>query len=72
DSQGRRVVEPKAETKRRLGRSPDRADAVLMAFAEGRTPEGPGPLREDSLAEGVRAVLTDARRGRPLRRGMSL
>lgn len=33
DSSGRRVVEPKDKTKRRLGRSPDRADAVLMAFA---------------------------------------
>lgn len=33
DSQGRRVVEAKAETKKRLGRSPDRADAVLLAFA---------------------------------------
>lgn len=33
DSQGRRVVEAKDKTKRRLGRSPDRADAVLMAFA---------------------------------------
>jgi phage terminase large subunit len=33
DSAGRRVVEPKDKTKRRLGRSPDRADAVLMAFA---------------------------------------
>jgi hypothetical protein len=33
DSQGRRVVEAKADTKRRLRRSPDRADAVLMTFA---------------------------------------
>lgn len=33
DSQGRRVVEPKSDTKKRLGRSPDRADACLMAFA---------------------------------------
>lgn len=33
DSHGRRVVEPKAETKKRLGRSPDRADAVLMALS---------------------------------------
>jgi hypothetical protein len=33
DSRGRRVVEAKDITKRRLGRSPDRADAVLMAFA---------------------------------------
>lgn len=32
DSRGRRVVEAKSETKKRLGRSPDRADAVLMAF----------------------------------------
>jgi hypothetical protein len=39
DSQGRRVVEKKEETKKRLGRSPDRADAVLMAFWEGQ----PGP-----------------------------
>jgi hypothetical protein len=36
DSQGRRVVEPKSETKRRLRRSPDRADAVVMAFAVDR------------------------------------
>jgi phage terminase large subunit len=33
DSQARRVVEVKAETKRRLRRSPDRGDAVVMAFA---------------------------------------
>lgn len=39
DSRGRRVVEPKADTKKRLGRSPDRADAVLMAYWEGQ----PGP-----------------------------
>jgi phage terminase large subunit len=36
DSQGRRVVEPKAETKRRLRRSPDRADAIIMAFSVDR------------------------------------
>jgi hypothetical protein len=35
DSAGRRVVEPKKATKKRLGRSPDRADALLMAFAGG-------------------------------------
>lgn len=33
DSAGRRVVEPKEETKKRLGRSPDRADAVLLLWA---------------------------------------
>jgi hypothetical protein len=33
DSQGRRVVEPKAETKKRIRRSPDRADTVVMALS---------------------------------------
>jgi hypothetical protein len=33
DSSGRRVVEPKDETKKRLGRSPDRGDAFVMLFA---------------------------------------
>lgn len=32
DSAGRTVVEPKAETKKRIGRSPDNADALLLAF----------------------------------------
>ena len=32
DSQGRRVVEPKEDTKKRLGRSPDRADSVMLMF----------------------------------------
>ena len=32
DSSGRIVVEPKDETKKRLGRSPDQADALLLAF----------------------------------------
>ena len=33
DSQARRVVEPKAETKKRIRRSPDRGDAVVMALS---------------------------------------
>lgn len=33
DSAGRRVVEAKAETKKRIGRSPDDADAMNLAFA---------------------------------------
>jgi hypothetical protein len=33
DSQGRKVVEPKQDTKKRLGSSPDLADAVNLAFA---------------------------------------
>jgi hypothetical protein len=32
DSSGRIVVEPKDETKKRLGRSPDNADGLLLAF----------------------------------------
>lgn len=36
DSQGRRVVEPKEETKKRLGHSPDHADSVLLLFAPDR------------------------------------
>lgn len=32
DSRGRVKVEPKAETRKRLGRSPDDADALLLAF----------------------------------------
>lgn len=36
DSEGRRVVEPKHETKRRLGRSPDDMDALNLAFTDPR------------------------------------
>lgn len=36
DSKGRRKVEPKEETKKRLGRSPDRADACLLLFVPDR------------------------------------
>jgi hypothetical protein len=35
DSRGRRVVEKKEETKKRIGRSPDRADAALMTLVGG-------------------------------------
>lgn len=35
DSQGRYQVEPKEQTKRRLGRSPDRADALCLAVYRG-------------------------------------
>jgi hypothetical protein len=44
-SDGGRVVEPKANTKKRLRRSPDRADAVLLtlAFDPPRAPGRPRP-----------------------------
>ena len=35
DAQGRRVVEPKADTKKRLARSPDDMDALNLAFYGG-------------------------------------
>ena len=38
DAQGRIKVEPKAEVIKRLGRSPDNADALLLAFYVGRRP----------------------------------
>ena len=44
DAQGRRVVEPKSETKRRIGRSPDDADALNLLFAQG------AELRSDPAA----------------------
>lgn len=39
DSQGRRVVEPKSDTKKRIGRSPDDMDAVNLAYAVPKTPK---------------------------------
>jgi hypothetical protein len=34
DAQGRRVVEPKDETKKKIGRSPDEMDALNLAFSD--------------------------------------
>jgi phage terminase large subunit len=48
NSRGQRVVEPKSETKARLGRSPDRADMALMSL----TPERSAVVASD----GVRAT----------------
>jgi hypothetical protein len=47
DGDLRRVVERKEDTKRRLGRSPDRADSVMLALAVGRW--APNPLGGWSL-----------------------
>lgn len=35
DGQGRYVIEPKAEFKKRIGRSPDKADALILTFYQG-------------------------------------
>lgn len=42
DSQGRVKVEPKADTIRRINRSPDRADALLLAFYQPQAKGGWG------------------------------
>ncbi len=44
DSAGRRVVEPKDDTKKRIKRSPDDADALNLAFAIGRPQVAFAPL----------------------------
>jgi hypothetical protein len=59
DSQGRRVVEPKSETKRRLRRSPDRADAVAMALSVDPRPGARAPTRARWLVPHGR-LLTQA------------
>jgi hypothetical protein len=51
DSQGRRAVELKSETKRRLRRSPDRADAIVMGFSIDR-PGRRGKPRGSGVARG--------------------
>jgi len=48
DSNGRRVVEPKSETKKRLRRSPDRGDAIVMLFGMDRRYR---PARTSSLRQ---------------------
>lgn len=47
DSSGARVVEPKSNTKKRLRRSPDRADAVLLTLVVD-PPVAPGRARKPS------------------------
>ncbi len=51
DSMGRRVVESKDDTKRRLKRSPDDADAFNLAFAQ---VEAPGAKQLEALMQRVR------------------
>jgi hypothetical protein len=60
DSQGRRVVEPKADTKKRIRRSPDRADAVVMALSVYRPGE---PVRTIRISRPSRLIDTPSERG---------
>jgi intein/homing endonuclease len=56
DSRGRRVVEPKAETKKRLKESPDDADALNLAFA-------PASRFNVNFTEGAMKMLARWNRG---------
>lgn len=68
DSQGRRVVELKSETKKRLRRSPDRGDAIVMLFAVGRAGAGGSFAGVDSID----AAEPDPRSALRLRRERAL
>jgi hypothetical protein len=67
DHQGRRVVEKKELTKAKIGRSPDDADAVHLAFLESRLFEPSSaamPASPPSLEERMNArESTQSRRG---------
>lgn len=52
DDAMRRVVERKADTKKRLGRSPDRADAVMLTLV-------PGPLQPSQPRPRVPSITSD-------------
>lgn len=57
DAQGRRVVEPKADTKKRLGRSPDDMDALNLAYYGG------SDWHEAAQSMALSALMTPARAG---------
>ena len=65
DSQGRRVVEAKAETKKRLRRSPDRADALVMALSVERPGQRP-QQRRSSVPRGRIGDFGHGQRRHPL------
>lgn len=70
DPAGRIKVEPKADTKKRLGRSPDDADALLLAFYRGGTGATWGQAWERMAAESTQppapsSPRPDTSSGRP-------
>lgn len=63
DARGRRVAEPKAKTKERLGRSPDDLDGFTLAYYKTAT----GPLEVEGVkAERRRDQRVESRRSRHL------
>ena len=46
DSKGRRKIEPKDVYKKRCGKSPDRADALLLAYFSGEGMAFPDDIRD--------------------------
>jgi hypothetical protein len=61
DAQGRRVVEPKVDTKKRIGRSPDDADALNLAFA-GEAGDWSDAVRSEDEMETVDSEARDVSR----------
>jgi hypothetical protein len=61
DAQMRQVVEAKAETKKRLGRSPDRADAVMLTVVGDAWVASPDD-DEDELARALAEIDAASRR----------
>lgn len=53
DLKNRRVVEAKDETRKRLGRSPDTADAVLLTVAVAPADDAPQPARVPSITSSL-------------------
>jgi hypothetical protein len=59
DMHGRRKVEQKADTKKRLGRSPDRADMVLLTLVKPIAPPPPDRTAEMQAAQPIMAGILD-------------
>jgi hypothetical protein len=59
------LIEDKTEMKKRLGRSPDRGDAVVMCWADGQKAVRRGLIREGARASGYsdRPAFANVRRG---------
>ena len=66
DSDSRRVVEKKVDTKKRLRRSPDRGDTAVMAFAPGAP--SPAAARNVQSGGGGKLSRAEARRRARLER----
>jgi hypothetical protein len=62
DAAGRRAVEPKDKTKEKIGRSPDDADAMLLAYHDAATFEKP-PVVDNPRPRLLEQRLAERERG---------